>query len=93
MVYGLLEQSSQETNCPICLETIAPGEQVRKHHFESVLTRKGCGAGLCRLPASLWPRSLLRGLACQVCSHRCHHILPETLFLLVVHFIPDHCIP
>ena len=28
MVYGLLEQDNQETNCPICLETIAPGEQV-----------------------------------------------------------------
>ena len=28
MVNGLLEQDNQETNCPICLETIAPGEQV-----------------------------------------------------------------
>ena len=30
MVHRLLEETtSQETNCPICLETIAPGEQVR----------------------------------------------------------------
>ena len=28
MVYGLLEQDNQETNCPICLETVVPGEQV-----------------------------------------------------------------
>merc|ERR1711874_695156 len=54
MVYGLLEQSSQETNCPICLETIAPGEQVvepgcaasqlhsgHAHCFEDWLARSG----------------------------------------------------
>ena len=29
MVYGLLEEKGQEPNCPICLETIAPGEQVQ----------------------------------------------------------------
>ena len=81
MVYGLLEQDNQETNCPICLETIAPGEQVQKTSLQSkvsknydgrVLVCKGCGAWLCRLPASLWPRSLLPGLACQVYSHQTH---------------------
>ena len=29
MVYGLLEEDGQEPNCPICLESIAPGEQVQ----------------------------------------------------------------
>ena len=29
MVYELLEENGEEPNCPICLETIAPGEQVQ----------------------------------------------------------------
>ena len=59
MVHGLLEETtSQEANCPICLETIAPGEQVytflqikvaKMRIVDGILMCKGCGARLCFL--------------------------------------------